>query len=202
MNTRDVLGMVHIYSQQWNCSSAESHFLLCHWSSHSPGEGTTRSLLPLGKVTERVLSIFLCNTPGCKVHWTVGAAVGGSGTDCNVWRGVARTHRACELTAAWVHRQMKPSRAESYSLHRKAFSLVLFIAQEQRWSTVTQIKVSIPEPWLGKFAIEEKVIKDWSRNMLEKRKKIKMEPSDRIRHPCSIKNYLPPHIFLDVTQKN
>lgn len=53
-------------------------------------------------------------------------------------QGLACTHRACELTPACVHGQIK-----SYSLHPKAFSLVLLIAQGQRWSTVTEIKVLI-----------------------------------------------------------
>lgn len=67
---------------------------------------------------ERSLSICwvssMCNTPCCKMHWTVGAAVVAVGLTGQVvgfecLEGLARTHRACELAPVCVHRQIKPS---------------------------------------------------------------------------------------------
>lgn len=56
---------------------------------------------------ERSLSVCwvssMCNTPCCKMHWTVGAAVVAAGLTVECLEGLARTHRACELAPACVH---------------------------------------------------------------------------------------------------
>lgn len=116
-----------------------------------PTGGNNQKPVALGKGHWACVSIFYVQYTTLEDALDRGAepwvAVGltGQAVFFECLEGLACTHCACELIPACVHGQIKPSRAESYSLRPKAFSLALLIAQrrdEALWQILNSVFLS------------------------------------------------------------